>query len=148
MTDRNDVERVVLVGGPNDGQQMTIPAGRYMWRTVVPEPPATLYAADFDPAADLYPMPTADYHVRIDGTGRPSRRDDGVLIYDFAGTHGGPPFAPKPEPAPARRCVPNLPLGRGYPVTITCSCGVPVGTAADKAELGRILDVATLVHDW
>lgn len=78
--------------------------------------------------------------------------DDAVFVDDgdegMALVNGRPAAAHIARFDPERRCRPHLPVGGGYPVTITCSCGVPVGTAADKEELGRVLDFAKEVHDW
>ncbi len=71
-------ERVVLVGGPCDGQEVTVPAGRLRWLAPAPLP-------THDPGFWTEPssFPTyAHYRVRLDH-GYPSRDDAGRLVFEF-----------------------------------------------------------------
>ncbi len=74
-------ERVVLTGGPCDGQEVTVPEGRPGWLAPVPLP-------THDPGFWTEPdSPLAHVHYRIRlNYGHPSRDDAGRLVFEFERT--------------------------------------------------------------
>jgi hypothetical protein len=130
-------ERIALMGGPFDGRVMTVPDMRPVWLMPAPMPP--IWRSD--PDASLEPMPQPlEYHMALDDTGFPSRRDDGCLNYEL-----------KPEQLSAwidgqwRAEAPPVIVGcrlkfmgpLRYPVTLACNCGA---TASEIGELAALLD--------
>lgn len=84
MTEQQAPIVAVFVGGPfDDAMRRFETEPPPTWRL---RPPAQPSFAAWGNAADPFPeeaAPVAEYRLRIDATGHPSRTDDGIYRYDF-----------------------------------------------------------------
>ncbi|MFK0140697.1 hypothetical protein [Streptomyces murinus] len=79
----DDRTRVRFVSGPSDGRTMTWASGEPPLAIELPVNTGPLDVAEL--MAPPRPEPTVAYTPRLDPTGRPSRDDDGTLVYEYNG---------------------------------------------------------------
>lgn len=77
----NDHSRIRCVGGPSDGKTLTWSTGEPPFRVTFPVDPGPPTLASL--TEPLRPLATADYRPRLDNVGKPSRDDDGTLVYEY-----------------------------------------------------------------
>ncbi|MCP2258322.1 hypothetical protein LX15_002016 [Streptoalloteichus tenebrarius] len=84
MVERNQVP-IELIGGPEDGRTLTVPAGRAGLPTPCFEFPGE-FRPDFDAATFLRAVRAGCAELTWLGYRRDSRRDDGVWRYRYTGS--------------------------------------------------------------